>query len=101
MTHCPVYASQQRITCAGRKEDFMKFKKLVSVLCVAAMGLGFLAGCTSQSVTPQTVNVAALAGPTGMGMAQMVVDGVDLGEGVTTEFTVATAPDQLAFGQCD
>lgn len=73
----------------------MKFKKLVSVLCVAAMGLGFLAGCTSQSVTPQTVNVAALAGPTGMGMAQMVVDGVDLGEGVTTEFTVATAPDQL------
>lgn len=70
-------------------------KKLVSALCVLVLSLGLLAGCAQESVEPQTVKVAALSGPTGIGMAQMIVDGVDLGKDVTTEFTVATAPDQV------
>ncbi len=43
----------------------------------------------------QTVKVATLAGPTGMGMAQMITDGVDLGEGVEADFSVIGAPDQV------
>lgn len=73
-------------------------KILVSLSLIALLvlsGLSF-AGCsTEEAVEPQTVKVAALSGPTGMGMAQMIVDGVDLGEGVTTEFELATAADQI------
>jgi len=52
----------------------------------------------STKTEPQTVKVATLAGPTGMGMAEMIVNGVDLGKDVTTEFTVAGAPDQVTAG---
>lgn len=58
------------------------------------MILGFTA-CQAKPAEPQTVKVGTLAGPTGMGMAEMIVNGVELGENVTTEFTVAGAPDQL------
>ena len=44
---------------------------------------------------PQTVKIATLAGPTGMGMAQMITDGVDLGEGVEADFSVIGSPDQV------
>lgn len=73
-----------------------KWMGLFGVLLVLILGFS---GC--QAATPpeaQTVKVATLGGPTGMGMAQMIVDGVDLGENVTTEFTVIGAPDQVTAG---
>lgn len=67
---------------------------LVLVLCVG------LAGCQSAKtpIEPHTVKVGTLSGPTGMGMSEMIVKGVDLGENVTTEFTIAGAPDQVTAG---
>lgn len=72
---------------------------LACLLTVALMS----GGCTAKQevapkAEPQTVKIAALSGPTGMGMAQMIVNGVDLGEQITTDFTVATAPDQITAG---
>ncbi|URN85337.1 hypothetical protein [Acetobacterium wieringae] len=73
----------------------MNTKKMI-VLAGLMMGmiLSFTA-CQAKPAEPQTVKVGTLAGPTGMGMAEMIVNGVNLGENVTTEFTVAGAPDQL------
>ncbi|WKY47016.1 ABC transporter substrate-binding protein [Eubacteriaceae bacterium ES3] len=66
------------------------------VLLLATVSLVFMmAGCQTETAEPQTVKVGTLAGPTGMGMAQMMVNGVDLGENITTEFVLAGAPDQL------
>ncbi|MGL4607103.1 MAG: ABC transporter substrate-binding protein [Eubacteriaceae bacterium] len=77
----------------------MKSKKFGFVLCLGILLSVFLLGCQAQTpVEPQTVKVGTLAGPTGMGMAEMIVNGVDLGENVTTEFTVAGAPDQVTAG---
>ena len=76
----------------------MKNKKWMALLgCLLVFCFG-LTACQSKPAEPQTVKVATLAGPTGMGMAQMVVNGVDLGENVTTEFTVSGAPDQVTAG---
>ncbi len=73
-------------------------KGLLLTALILSMLLVFT-GCSSQvAVEPQTVKVATLAGPTGMGMAPMIADGVELGEGVTTEFTVLSAPDQVTAG---
>lgn len=76
----------------------MNKKKWMAVLgLMMVLTLGFTA-CQAKPAEPQTVKVATLAGPTGMGMAEMMVNGVDLGENVTTEFTVAGAPDQVTAG---
>lgn len=76
----------------------MNKKKWMTVLgLMIVLTLGFTA-CQAKPAEPQTVKVATLAGPTGMGMAEMIVNGVDLGENVTTEFTVAGAPDQVTAG---
>jgi len=72
-----------------------KWMAVLGVLLVFALGLS---ACQSAPAKPQTVKVATLAGPTGMGMAEMIVGGVDLGENITTEFTVAGAPDQVTAG---
>jgi len=76
----------------------MKTKKWMA-LCglLLVLSLGFT-GCQTAKSEPQTVKVATLAGPTGMGMAEMIVNGVDLGKDITTEFTVAGAPDQVTAG---
>lgn len=67
------------------------------VLCLALALCCTLAGCGNDSakIEPQTVKIAALAGPTGMGMAQMIDENPSLGDGVTAEYHVATAPDQI------
>ncbi|MEG0680165.1 MAG: MqnA/MqnD/SBP family protein [Eubacterium sp.] len=70
-------------------------KKRLTVLGCVLVALLMVSGCVTQKVEPQTVKIAALSGPTGMGMAQMIADGVDLGEQIIPEFTVATAPDQV------
>ena len=63
-----------------------KLIKLVSVLTLALM----LAVVFSSAALADTIKVAALKGPTGMGMAHMIADN----DG-TYEFTLAGAPDEL------
>ena len=63
-----------------------KLIKLVSVLTLALM----LAVVFSNAALADTIKVAALKGPTGMGMAHMIADN----DG-TYEFTLAGAPDEL------
>lgn len=82
-------------------ERTMKLKRLM-ILVGILMSLVLLGtGCQGEvaeapePVQPQTVKIATLGGPTGMGMAQMMTDGVDLGEGVDAEFEVVGAPDQV------
>ena len=79
----------------SKKMNLKRMMILAGLMMV--MILGFTA-CQAKPAEPQTVKVGTLAGPTGMGMAEMIVNGVDLGENVTTEFTVAGAPDQLTAG---
>ncbi|SDY18955.1 ABC transporter substrate-binding protein [Eubacterium barkeri] len=69
-------------------------KKVISAICTLALAVLVFAGCSAAS-EPQTVKIAALSGPTGIGMSQMIVEGVNLGDKVTAEFTVSTAPDQV------
>ncbi|KNZ42464.1 endonuclease VII [Acetobacterium bakii] len=76
----------------------MKNKKWMAILGLLLVFTMGLTGCQSAPAEPQTVKVATLAGPTGMGMAEMIVGGVDLGKNITTEFTVAGAPDQITAG---
>lgn len=78
----------------------MKKKWLAVIGCLLAVVL-MSAGCSTKQVEeepkpePQMVKIAALSGPTGMGMAEMITEGVDLGEQVTADWTIATAPDQV------
>lgn len=76
----------------------MNKKKWMVVLGIIMVLTFGLTACQSKPAEPQTVKVTTLAGPTGMGMAEMMVNGVDLGENVTTEITVASAPDQVTAG---
>lgn len=75
----------------------MKTKKWM-ILCGLLLVLCFGFTACQAPAEPQTVKVATLAGPTGMGMAEMIVGGLDLGKNITTEFTVAGAPDQVTAG---
>lgn len=82
----------------------MKKKRWLAVVgCLLAVVL-MSAGCSTKQVEeepkpePQTVKIAALSGPTGMGMAEMITEGVELGEQVEPEWTIATAPDQVMAG---
>ncbi len=82
----------------------MKKKKWFVAAALLMAFVLTMTGCAStvqeEQVEPQTVQVAALSGPTGMGMAQMITDkdSLDLGEGVTSEYTVATQADQVTGG---
>lgn len=79
----------------------MKRNKWIVTAALFAVLMLVVSGCATnqaEKIEPQTLKVAALSGPTGMGMAPMIANGVDLGEGVKTEFTVATAPDQITAG---
>ncbi len=78
-----------------KKMKNKRWLMVLSIMLVVALGLS---ACQTKAADPQTVKVGTLAGPTGMGMAEMIVNGVDLGENVTTEFTVAGAPEQLTAG---
>lgn len=69
-------------------------KKVFGFLGVLLGAMLLFSGC-AQKAEPQTVSVAALAGPTGMGMSQMIADGVDCGNGVNVDFSVHTSADQV------
>lgn len=80
----------------------MKSKKWILIMGIVMSLLLMGTACQSEPAEeaavapePQTVKIATLAGPTGMGMAQMITDGVDLGEGVEADFSVIGSPDQV------
>lgn len=77
----------------------MKSKKWLLLIGILMTMLLVATACQSDpeqvAPEPQTVKIATLGGPTGMGMAQMMTAGVDLGEGVEADFSVVGAPDQV------
>jgi NitT/TauT family transport system substrate-binding protein len=73
---------------------------------MAIMGLSaFASGSKEDFPDDFTLNITALNGPTGIGMIHLFDKSPDLGDGVTTQFTVATAPKvlmgDLAQGKLD
>lgn len=73
-------------------------KKRFAVLIAMILTLSTIfAGCGAQEakIEPQTVKIATLAGPTGMGMAPMMNDDKEIAEGVKLDFTLATSPDKV------
>ena len=70
-------------------------KKLISVLLTIVLIASCFAGC-SQEKTPDSVRVATLMGPTGMGMAKLMDDAANGKTEGSYEFTVASAPDQVS-----
>lgn len=71
--------------------------KLLSLALALLLAISALAGCTSQTQEAAAMNVAALNGPTGIGMVKLMKDSE------TTEypafdptFTLAASPDELA-----
>ncbi|MGI6108235.1 MAG: ABC transporter substrate-binding protein [Eubacteriaceae bacterium] len=71
-------------------------KKKLAILLALIIGLMcILTGCGEEKIDPQTVKIAALSGPTGMGMAPMMVDKPTLADGVDLDFTLATSADQI------
>lgn len=79
-----------------RKMRTKKWMILIGILLsFVLMGTACQNEVEEVASEPQTVNVATLGGPTGMGMAQMITDGVDLGEGVDAKFEVIASPDQV------
>lgn len=71
----------------------MKGKKWIAALMAAVLGVSMLAGCGTKEKTK--INVAALNGPTGMGLVQLM-DKMDQGKAEEDyTFTLAGAPDEL------
>lgn len=83
-------------------------KKLLSLTLVAVLSLGLLAGCNTgggQTAEKKTVNIAAVKGPTGMGMVSLM-DKAEKGETAHDyKVTLVNAPDEIvskvASGEVD
>ena len=75
-------------------------KKLISIILAAAMTVGIcLSGCTSESGNAASqdngdtgMNILALSGPTGIGMAKLASDGSESGD---YNVTFVSAPDAI------
>lgn len=72
-----------------------RWKKVLALAMGACLALGMFAGCSQPQAEKTMVNVAALSGPTGIGMTKLVDDA----ELETTQnryaFTFAGAPDEI------
>lgn len=74
----------------------MKNKRLIIFLVILALGVVAVTGCQSgDKPSDITVKVAALNGPTGMGMVKMMEEAKDDGT-YNYEFTTVGAPDELS-----
>ena len=69
-------------------------KRIISLLLAALLLAACLSGC-AKSQSPDTIRVATLMGPTGMGMAKLMDDSAKGNTKNSYEFTVASAPDQI------
>lgn len=67
-------------------------KKLFALLLAALMLTAVLAGCSSPSAIEQPINIAALKGPTGMGMTVLMGD--ELKD--KYNITLSSAPDDVS-----
>lgn len=83
----------------------MKLLKKSLALCLALLLMLSLAACGGQTQTeetqegtgedPYTVRVAALKGPTAMGLVKLMSDDPQLEEGPAYEFTLAASADEV------
>ena len=78
----------------------MKRIRLAAVVLLAIITLAALAGCAGtgakEDALDRPVKVLTLMGPTGMGMAKIMNDNEAGSSALQYDFTVATAPDQIA-----
>ena len=70
-------------------------KKLFAILLALILIVSCFAGCAKEK-KPDTVRVATLMGPTGMGMAKLMDDAENGKAEGSYAFTVSSAPDQVA-----
>ncbi len=70
--------------------------KLTAVSLIIVLSIIAFAGCTAKEVIePVTLNVAALKGPTGMGMVKLMEGNEEKQGDIDYEFMVTGAPDEL------
>ncbi len=71
-------------------------KRKISLLMIATLLMGSVVGCSTNTTTDEvvTAKVAALKGPTAMGMVKMMEDEKNNTEN-DYEFTIAGSPDEL------
>ena len=68
----------------------MKMKKVLYVIATGLMALSLSVGCGKSESPKQAIHIAALNGPTGMGMAKMMKDGSK-----DYEISLYQSPDEL------
>ena len=77
----------------------MKIKKIISGIMAALMCAAAFTACSSnKEAAPDKVRVAALKGPTAMGMTKMMNDRSESGEKAGDngfEFEILAAPDEI------
>ncbi|GAB4375618.1 MAG: ABC transporter substrate-binding protein [Spirochaetales bacterium] len=82
----------------------VRLKSLFFVL-IWSFSLSIMLEAQSQSTDPQVVRVAALKGPTGLGMIKLFQDKPELAGGIPTEFHAYPSPDvvipRLLNGEID
>jgi len=71
-------------------------KKLLIILVILSMVFTFASCKTESEIAPVNMNIAVLKGPTGMGAAQMLTDDYVIDKNITTNITIASAPDEIA-----
>lgn len=80
-------------------------KKLISLCSLLLLLVAMLAGCSTVDTTPTTVRVAAIQGPTGIGMVHLMDAAADKETENTYDFSVSSAPDavgpKLTSGEVD
>lgn len=87
-------------------ERGLKMKKIVSLIMVALMGLSLMAGCSDNNNSsealssiakePVSVNVAALKGPTAMGMVNLMENSAENNTGNNSyTFSIVGSPDEI------
>ncbi|MBR2338481.1 MAG: ABC transporter substrate-binding protein [Clostridia bacterium] len=71
-------------------------KKLISLLCAVLLLVAICSGCSAtNSTTPITVRVAAIQGPTGIGMVHLMDAAANNSTAVTYDFSVSSAPTEV------
>lgn len=76
----------------------MKKRKLILTLIIAFTVIFFAAACGQKDLIEdeRTITMGLLSGPTGMGAAKLMDEGVNLGENAKLEFNLYAAPDQIS-----
>jgi len=77
-------------------------KKIASILILLTIIIGIFSSCAKDETT---IRVGVMSGPTGMGMAKLMKDSLDLGDSAQYKFEVFSSPNtataELASGELD